>query len=57
MAVYFIAGLICGLALAWYRTKQYYDTRTISLEEHKRIIKELTHNNTSTGNAEDDKEY
>ena len=52
-AVYFLAGFICGLAIAWYLTRQYFDTRTISSEEHERVIKELTRNHTTTGNKED----
>lgn len=40
--VYFIAGCIAGLAIAWYFTKQYYEKHTITMEEHQDLLeKEL----------------
>lgn len=41
--VYFIAGCIAGLAIAWYFTKQYYEINTISKQECQDLIdKELS---------------
>lgn len=40
-AVYFIAGFIAGLAVAWYFTKQHYDSLTVKEEEHRKITDKL----------------
>jgi len=43
-AIYFLAGCIAGLAIAWYFTKQYYESRAGSGENQRTPEKNSTEN-------------